>query len=609
MRSEWRAGTAVAAGMLAIMLVTSQCGGHPADNFGTGTGGEPSPSESPGPTGSAVLIEFVAPSTTTTDTPASDGSTVFQSSIGPVGTSNPQGSLIRFRLINADGRPAKNGIRVLFSIEGPSDATLTQTKDKTSNGFVETVLHAGATAGSAVVVARVDGTNLVARSAVVVIGQPPGQAASIEFFQLRVPGLIGSADDNAGTPTTRTQLGVRGSGFSQAVDVVFAVLDNHGGAAVDGTVVDFNLFGPNGGETIAPTSVLSVKGFVSATITTGTRPGPVEVTATVRGTNISARAIPITIGTALNPAANHLSLAPECLNVAGSVTFGLEDRLRAGLSDQFGNPIPIGSAVSFFTEGGGVIAQGLTGDRLAAFAQLVTQIPIPADERVQVLAVTTGQESFTDLNGNGQFDPGEPFVDQPPEVFLDANENGVYDLGEFFIDNNNNGVFDGVPNGVWDDQILISAQQTVLFSGPSDITVVTDPPTFSLDFGQTSTLDVIISDPIGVALVATTTVTITGTNVTVIPTSFGIPDTNVPSSLTNPVPGVTEFTIIISNPNQPPAPQPAPSGGTPAPAATPTMQLATVTISVDSPITTGTDVTCPGGNGKVFTTIIGSVAK
>ena len=92
MRSEWRAGTAVAAGMLAIMLVTSQCGGHPADNFGTGTGGEPSPSESPGPTGSAVLIEFVAPSTTTTDTPASDGSTVFQSSIGPVGTSNPQGS-------------------------------------------------------------------------------------------------------------------------------------------------------------------------------------------------------------------------------------------------------------------------------------------------------------------------------------------------------------------------------------------------------------------------------------------------------------------------------------------------------------------------------------
>ncbi|HEY2387131.1 MAG TPA: hypothetical protein VGK30_09230 [Candidatus Binatia bacterium] len=591
------------------MLATSRCGGHGAENFTDTTGGgEPSPSESPGPSGAPVLIEFVAPDSTS-GTAASDGSTVFQSSIGPVGSSNPQGSFVQFRLLNSDGRPAKNGIRVVFSVEGPSDAKLTQTKDRTSNGFVGVVLQAGPTAGGAVVVAKVDGTSLVARSAVITIGSPPGAAASIEFFGLRVPGLIGSADDNAGTPTTRTQLGVKGSGFAQAVDVVFAVLDTHGGAAADGTIVDFNLFGPNGGETIAPTSVLSSKGFVSATITTGTRPGPVEITATVRGTSLSARAIPITIGTALNPAASHLSIAPECLNVAGSVTFGLEDRLRAGLSDQFGNPIPIGSAVSFFAEGGGVIAQGLTGDSLAAFAQLVTQLPIPGDERVQVLAVTTGQETFTDLNGNGTWDPGEPFVDQPPEVFLDANENGVYDPGEFFVDNNNNGIYDGTPNGIWDDQILISAQAPVIFSGHSDITVVTDPPTFFLDFGQTSTLDVIISDEIGAALVGTTTVTVAGTNVTVIPTSFGIPDTSIFSSFDAPVPGITEFTIVISNPNQPPAPQPVPSGGTPVPEATPTMQLATVTISVTSDVSTGTDVTCPGGNGNIFLTIFGSVAK
>src|SRR6185369_4042816 len=127
----------------------------------------------------------------------------------------------------------------------------------------------------------------------------------------------------------------RGSGFAQAVDVVFAVLDARGGPAADGTIVDFSLFGPNGGESISPVSVATSQGFVSATISTGTRPGPVEVTAQVRGTSIHAQAIPITIGTSLNPPAGHLSIAAECLNVSGAAIFSIEDEIRAGLSDQF----------------------------------------------------------------------------------------------------------------------------------------------------------------------------------------------------------------------------------------------------------------------------------
>ncbi len=597
-RADWRAGAVLAA----ILILAARCGGHGSENF---TDTTPNPSESPGPSGAPVLIEFVAPGNT--DAPASDGSTVFQSSIGPIGSANPQGSLVRFRILNASGRPAKNGIKVFFSVEGPADARLTQTKDRTSNGFVETVLQAGRTSGGAVVVARVDGSNLIARSAVITIGQAPGPAFSIEFFTLRVPGLIGDATDNVGTPASRTQLGVRGSGFAQAVDVVFAVLDARGGAAVDGTIVDFNLFGPNGGESIAPTSTASIKGFVSATITTGTRPGPVEVTATIRGTSIRARAIPITIGTALNPAASHLGIAAVCLNVAGSVTFGLVDPIGAHLSDQFGNPIPLGSAVSFFTEGGGILAQGLTGDHLSATADLVTQLPIPADERIEVMAVTTGQETFTDLNGNGQFDPGEPFVDQPSEVFLDANENGIYDPGEFFIDNNNNGVYDGTPNGVWDDQILIQAQMPIIFSGHSQIMLIPPDATFDLAPNESTVLTVQISDEIGAALVGTTKVTVTGNNVTVIPSSFGIPDTNVFSSNEAPVEGVTLFHIIVTNPAQPQTgqPAPAPSGGTPGPAPTPIRKLASVTITVESPISTGGSTDCPGGNGSVFLTVLG----
>ncbi|NQU67984.1 MAG: hypothetical protein HQ510_08590 [Candidatus Marinimicrobia bacterium] len=72
-------------------------------------------------------------------------------------------------------------------------------------------------------------------------------------------------------------------------------------------------------------------------------------------------------------------------------------------------------------------------------------------------------EPFTDLNNNGLYDTGEPFVDQGNglwelgEPFMDSNNNGFFDagetyedmngdgyweLGEPFMDSNNNGFFD-----------------------------------------------------------------------------------------------------------------------------------------------------------------------
>ncbi len=586
----WR-GVVLALGI----AVAAGCGGHGADTFG-GTGSTPNPSESPGPAGGAALIEFVAPGASSTS-----GDFTFQASIGPPGSSNPQGSLVRFRVLNGNGRPAKNGIRVVFSVEGPSDARLGQTKDRTENGFVETVLQAGATSGTAVVVAQVEGTSLVARSAVITIGRAPGAAAAIEFFGLRVPGLLGTGTDNAGTPTTRTQLGLRGSGFAQAVDVVFVVLDDRGGAAMDGTIIDLSLFGPNGGESIAPTTALSSEGFVSATITTGTRPGPVEVTARVRATNIFARAIPITIGTALNPPATHFSLAAKCLNLAGSVTFGLRDEIRAGLSDQFGNQLPLGSAVSFFSEGGAIVAQGISADGLEAKADLVTQLPIPSDHRVTVMAVTTGQEPFTDLNGNGQFDPGELFTDLSPEPFLDANENGTYDVGEFFLDNNNDGVRENAGNGQWDDQILISISGAIVFSGPATVSI--DPTTFALGPGESQTFVVTVADAAGQPLVGGTTIKLTAVNAIVTPSQITLPDSDLP-----PGPNVTEFTVTLTNPAQPPAPPP--TGGSPVPTSTPAVVPASLTVDVSSGSGGGGGSTdCPGSNGNASITINGTVTQ
>ncbi|HTP52377.1 MAG TPA: Ig-like domain-containing protein [Anaeromyxobacteraceae bacterium] len=87
----------------------------------------------------------------------------------------------------------------------------------------------------------------------------------------------------------------------------------------------------------------------------------------------------------------------------------------------------------------------------------------PRDGLVSIIVLAKGEEGFVDLNGNGVWDPGEPFIDQG-EPFVDANDNGVYDPGEYFVDLNGNGVYDG-PNGVWDSDTTIWAETRVLYTG------------------------------------------------------------------------------------------------------------------------------------------------
>src|ERR1700747_747187 len=89
----WRAGA-----LLLTIALAAGCGGHGGGNLV----GHPNPSGSPGgPTGGAAVIEFV--------TPASAGgsgtgnSADFEASIGPVGSSNPQASLVQFRVLNSEG--------------------------------------------------------------------------------------------------------------------------------------------------------------------------------------------------------------------------------------------------------------------------------------------------------------------------------------------------------------------------------------------------------------------------------------------------------------------------------------------------------------------------
>ncbi len=87
----------------------------------------------------------------------------------------------------------------------------------------------------------------------------------------------------------------------------------------------------------------------------------------------------------------------------------------------------------------------------------------PRDGYVTVIAWVKGEEGFVDLNQNGQYDVGEPFVDEG-EPYVDANDNGKWDPGEWFLDVNGDGKYTG-PNGKWDADTVIWSQTRVVYTG------------------------------------------------------------------------------------------------------------------------------------------------
>jgi hypothetical protein len=66
--------------------------------------------------------------------------------------------------------------------------------------------------------------------------------------------------------------------------------------------------------------------------------------------------------------------------------------------------------------------------------------PLLAAGRAVILASTIGEESFTDLNGSGFYQPGDPFANLG-DPYEDDNEQSSYELGDPFIDFYHTGVY------------------------------------------------------------------------------------------------------------------------------------------------------------------------
>jgi hypothetical protein len=242
---------------------------------------------------------------------------------------------------------------------------------------------------------------------------------------------------------------------------------------------------------------------------------------------------------------------------------------------------------------------------------------------VTIIAVTQGEETFIDSNGNGlldgpqEFDPSdteldtpEPFIDHitlcnglpfptpcpadpvNPPILSGNNQFDPTDRFELFVDANSNGTWNQ-PNGVWDANKPIFATTTVLFSGPTQLSVGVlqadgscsgNPSGFNVpDGGSSAAFCFLARDPAGRPLVGGTQIRVTtsagaisGTN------SIDLPDTQRGGF------GLTFFTFAVVDDDP---------GDTDPPSD------ALVTVSVTSPSST----TCPGRNGDRAVSFAGTV--
>lgn len=311
-----------------------------------------------------------------------------------------------------------------------------------------------------------------------------------------------SIEFESSTPTSIAIKGTGGVGRQETSELVFQVVDD-GGLPKAGETVSFALSTTLGGISLTESSAISnAQGEVTAIVSSGTVPTPVQVIATLtldNGTpadtsddvDVSTVSDTLVISTGL-PNQDAFSVSASILNPGGGNV--LDDNVVSTITvraaDAFNNPAPDGTPVNFVTEYGDIGPSCTTIDgscsvtwtssaprsvQLASTGEMKNledtacdydqngvsehqsaNLPCPthlfdyplgtvaAEEgqirsgRTTILAYALGDESFVDSNGNGFYD------------YVDANGNGSYDAGEeepfvdlpeAFRDDNEDGVF------------------------------------------------------------------------------------------------------------------------------------------------------------------------
>jgi len=338
-------------------------------------------------------------------------------------------------------------------------------------------------------------------------------------------------------------IALRGRGHSGLPDfstVTFKVISSSG-VGVPGQAVNFATTSVAGGITLDNSTATSDNaGNVTTVLHAGTVPLSVEVTATLaNGVGPSTNSAPILISSGVAEQSG-FSISGTTLNIEGANYDGNQTQLTIRAADHYGNPVPDGTLVAFTTDGGSVAPSCATQSGVCS-VMLTSQNPRPTNGRAVVLATAVGDETFTDTNGNGLYDDGEPFVDMP-EPWRDDNENGKYELGEFFIDANGNSKWDS-PNGVYDGSLCnpgahcnpkgayVRQSEVIVFS-TSKAQIFISPSNINVDDVTAVRLQFSISDLNGNLPPAGSVVTVTSSNGKLLdPTTYTVGNSNAKGPL------------------------------------------------------------------------------
>ncbi len=336
--------------------------------------------------------------------------------------------IVRASVSTATLTPAEN-VRVRFS---SSIGSIERSDLTNADGEAQVTLVIPAGTPSGAVILRVSGGGLVNDPISVPLINVGGSTPT--------PGSSAQPAALAFVSADPVVIGVRGSGLPEQSTLTFKVTDGLG-LPVLGALVQFSL--PQiSGETLSPQQMTSdANGLVHVTVRSGQRALSLQVTAQVT----SVVPALVTRSTQVNvlggpPSQPNLSLAVQFLNIAGRVTFGLENKVTAFVADRFGNPVPPGTSVSFTTRGGAVGDPHATNTLGQADATLVSQAPLPPGGIVNTLATTRGERPFLDKNGNGVCDDQDE-LHLISEPYFDTNCDGTYTEGEEFIDLNQDSQF------------------------------------------------------------------------------------------------------------------------------------------------------------------------
>jgi hypothetical protein len=366
---------------------------------------------------------------------------------------------------------------------------------------------------------------------------------------------IGSIQFVSASPV---EIGLKGTGLGETSTVIFKVVDSTGGPR-PGVSVAFSLNTTVGGITLSPATATSASdGTVQTVVSSGTQHTSVRVTATIASPALSTQSSVLTVTTGL-PASAGFSIAlgapsyggQACPNVEAYGTDGVTVPVTVRLSDRYNNPAPDGTSVAFNTNGGHVVGACTTPSATGAAdgtcsvtwtsANPRPQLsddspPLLAAGRATILATAIGEESFTDTNGNGYWDTGEPFVNLG-EPYRDDNENNVYNSGEFFLDFNQNGKWDagdGTFKGITCTGNPITCSTSTLAIGASHLVIMST---------SVANTDMIVSTPGFGGGPPPTTLTIAHSTTNPAVTSTGAINFNVRDSNGNPMAAGTTVSV------------------------------------------------------------------